>query len=143
MISTKGRYALRLMIDMAVYSKDEYIKLKDVSKREEISIKYLEQVIALLNKAGLVISLRGNNGGYKLSKSPKDYTAGEILRAAEGTLSPVACLSCPVNTCKRQDFCSTLDFWKGFNAVIENYVDSITLEELADKAKAKGLDYII
>ncbi len=137
MISTKGRYALRLMINLAVYSNGDFIRLKDISEKEDISIKYLEQVVALLYKANLVLSLRGNNGGYKLARDPKDYTAGEILRAAEGTLSPVQCLSCPVNTCERQGICSTLDFWKGFNNVVNNYVDSVTLADLAEKYKNK------
>ena len=90
-ISTKGRYALRVMIDIAVYSNGNYISLKDVSARQEISVKYLEQVISLLNKAGFLHSLRGNNGGYKLAKEPSAYTAGDILRAAEGSLAPLAC----------------------------------------------------
>lgn len=137
MISTKGRYALRLMINLAVYSNGDYIRLKDISEKEDISIKYLEQVVSLLYKSNLVLSLRGNNGGYKLARDPKDYTAGEILRAAEGTLSPVQCLSCPVNNCKRQSVCSTLDFWKGFNNVVNNYIDSITLADLADNYRAK------
>ena len=137
MISTKGRYALRLMINLAVYSNGDYIRLKDISEKEDISIKYLEQVVSLLYKSNLVLSLRGNNGGYKLARDPKDYTAGEILRAAEGTLSPVQCLSCPVNNCERQSVCSTLDFWKGFNNVVNNYIDSITLADLADNYRAK------
>lgn len=144
MISTRGRYALRLMINLAVYSNGEYVRLKDISDKEAISIKYLEQVVALLYKSNLVISLRGNNGGYKLARDPKDYTVGEILRATEGTLSPVQCLSCPVNTCERQGICSTLDFWKGFNDVVNNYIDSVTLADLAENYKNKiGNDYSI
>ena len=144
MISTKGRYALRLMINLALYSDGNYVRLKDISEKEEISIKYLEQVVALLYKANLVLSLRGNNGGYKLAREPKDYTAGEILRAAEGTLSPVQCLAFPVNNCERQGICSTLDFWKGFNDVVNNYVDSLTLADLVDQYKAKfEADYSI
>lgn len=92
MISTKGRYALRVMIDIAIHSDEKYISLKDISARQEISVKYLEQVIALLNKAGFLQSMRGNNGGYRLTKKPSEYTAGDILRAAEGTLAPIACL---------------------------------------------------
>ena len=144
MISTKGRYALRLMINLAMYSNGEYVRLKDVSDREGISVKYLEQVVSLLYRANLVLSLRGNNGGYKLSRDAKDYTAGEILRVAEGTLSPVQCLACPVNNCQRKNICSTLEFWEGFNDVVNNYVDSITLYDLAEKAKAKlPYDYSI
>lgn len=135
MISTKGRYALRLMIDVAMYQSKGYVSLKDSSSRENISIKYLEQVASLLTKSNLLVSFRGNNGGYMLSKNPKDYTVGEILRASEGSLAPVACLECAENFCNRKDTCSTLDFWKGFNDVINNYVNSVSLEELVEKQK--------
>ena len=137
MISTKGRYALRLMIDIALYESKGYVSLKDSSSREDLSIKYLEQVASLLTKANLLISYRGNNGGYKLSRKPSDYKIGEILRAAEGSLAPVACLECNYDFCNRKDKCTTIDFWEGFNNVINNYVDNITLEELVEKAKAK------
>ena len=144
MISTKGRYALRLMIDIASYSNGSPVTLKDVSKRQEVSIKYLEQVVSLLTRSGLLISVRGNNGGYRLSKNAKDYTAGEILKAAEGTLAPVACLQCETVNCDRAEVCSTIDFWKGFNNVINDYVNNISLEELANKEKEKiGNDYSI
>lgn len=144
MISTKGRYALRLMIDVASYSNGAPVTLKDVSKRQEISIKYLEQVVSLLVKRGYLISVRGNNGGYLLSKPAKDYTAGDIIRCAEGTLAPVSCLQTDCNVCPRKDICSTLDFWKGFYDVVNNYVDSITLEDLKNKELIKiGNDYSI
>ncbi len=137
MISTKGRYALRVMINIALYSGGEYISLKDIAKREEISLKYLEQVIALLNKASLVQSLRGNSGGYRLSKNPKDITAGDILRAAEGSLSCVSCLSGCNNDCLHKEACSTISFWEGLNSVIDKYVDGITLEDLVNDYKGK------
>ncbi len=144
MISTKGRYALRLMIDVAAYSNGNVVSLKDISRRQEISIKYLEQVVSLLTKSGLLISIRGNNGGYRLTKDPKEYTVGEILRVAEGTLAPVACLQCNAVKCDRVDNCSTIEFWKGFNDVINNYVDNITLEDLAIKERNRiGNDYYI
>lgn len=144
MISTKGRYALRLMIDIAAYSNGEVVSLKDISKRQNISIKYLEQVVSLLTKGGLLQSIRGNNGGYRLTKKPSDYTIGEILRTAEGTLVPVACLQCDPIACDRVEICSTIDFWKGLNEVINNYVDGVTLEDLANKEKEKiGNDYSI
>ena len=144
MISTKGRYALRLMIDIATYSNGGIVSLKDISNRQNISIKYLEQVVSLLTRSGLLISVRGNNGGYRLSKNAKDYTAGEILKAAEGTLAPVACLQCETVNCDRAEVCSTIDFWKGFNNVINDYVNNISLEELANKEKEKiGNDYSI
>ena len=144
MISTKGRYALRLMIDIAAYSNGDVVSLKDISNRQNISIKYLEQVVSFLTKSGMLQSVRGNNGGYRLTKKPSDYTAGEILRVAEGTLVPVACLQCDPITCERVEMCSTIGFWKGLNDVINNYVDSVTLEDLANKEKEKiGNDYSI
>ena len=144
MISTKGRYALRLMIDVATYYSGIPVSLKDVSKRQNISIKYLEQVVQLLVKRGYLLSVRGNNGGYLLAKDVKDYTAGDILRCAEGTLAPVSCLQTDCNTCPRRNMCSTLDFWKGFYNTVNNYVDSVTLEDLVLKEKEKiGNDYNI
>ena len=137
MISTKGRYALRLMIEVALYEANGYVSLKDSSNRENISIKYLEQVASLLTKSNLLLSYRGNNGGYKLARKPREYKVGEILRAAEGSLAPVACLQCENNYCDRKDTCTTLEFWQGFNEVINNYVDNTTLEDLVDKAKKK------
>ncbi len=144
MISTKGRYALRLMIDVAAYSNGEVVSLKDISKRQDVSIKYLEQVVSLLIKGGMLISVRGNNGGYLLAKKPSEYTAGDILRVAEGTLAPIACLQFDPIKCERQDSCSTIDFWRGYYKVINDYVDNITLEDLANKERARiGNDYSI
>lgn len=137
MISTKGRYALRLMIDIALYEANGYVSLKDSSNREDLSIKYLEQVASLLTKSNLIISYRGNNGGYRLSRKPSEYKIGEILRAAEGSLAPVACLECSKDFCNRRDVCTTIEFWDGFNKVINNYVDNVTLEDLVDKARKK------
>ena len=144
MISTKGRYALRLMIDIAAYSNGEVVTLKEISKRQDVSIKYLEQVVSLLTKAGLLISIRGNNGGYLLAREAKDYTAGDILRAAEGTLAPIACLQCDPINCERSSTCSTIDFWRGYYKAITDYVDNITLEDLANREKERiGNDYNI
>ncbi|MBQ8084380.1 MAG: Rrf2 family transcriptional regulator [Clostridia bacterium] len=144
MISTKGRYALLVMIDLAQYSNGEYIALKDVSARQEISVKYLEQVISLLNRAGFLQSMRGNNGGYKLAKRPSDITAGDILRAAEGSLAPVAGLDNAPLMGDRDPSYVTLDFWKGYDKVINEYVDSVTLQQLVDHARVlAGNDYVI
>lgn len=144
MISTKGRYALRLMIDIAAYSNGGVVSLKDISARQGISIKYLEQVVSLLTRSQLLISVRGNNGGYRLVKEPKDYKVGEILLAAEGTLAPVSCLQTEVNTCPRALGCATIDFWHGFYKVVNDYVNGVTLEELATKEREKiGNDYSI
>ena len=144
MISTKGRYALRLMIDIAAYSNGEVVSLKDISRRQDVSIKYLEQVVSLLTKSGMLISVRGNNGGYRLAKEPKHYTAGDILRVAEGTLAPISCLQCDPNTCPRVDSCSTIEFWRGYYKAINDYVNNITLEDLANnELKRIGNDYNI
>lgn len=141
-ISTKGRYALRLMIDLAKNDNGKYITLKEVSKRQHISIKYLEQITTSLCKVGYLNSVRGPKGGYKLSKKPKDYTVGDILRVTEGSLAPIACLDGEYNTCTRMDTCITLPFWKGLYEVINNYVDSTTLQDLINNEN-KNLNYII
>lgn len=134
-ISTKGRYALRVMLDLATNNSDEFIPLKDISKRQDITVKYLEQIISPLNKAGYLISSRGSGGGYRLAKSPKDYTIGDILRTTEGNLSVVACLDSDIGNCNRSENCLTLPFWQGFNKVVADYVDGITLEDLLNKAE--------
>ena len=128
-ISTKGRYALRIMIDLSLNDNGNFISLKDISVRQEVSIKYLEQIISMLNKAGYLETARGNNGGYKLAKKPSEYTVGDILRATEGDLAPIYCLA-DEEECTRKENCKTHTFWKGLDDVINNYVDSVTLEDL-------------
>lgn len=139
-ISTKGRYALRVMLDLAQHSGEEYISLSDIAYRQDISIKYLEMIVGLLVKAGLVVSLRGKNGGYRLKRPTADYTAGQILRAAEGRLSPVACLECSENDCSRADRCLTLPLWKELDRRINRYLDSVTLDALAE-GRVDGENY--
>ncbi len=134
-ISTKGRYALRLMVDLAANNNGEYISLKVISKRQGISNKYLEQIITLLSKAGFVKSVRGSNGGYRLAKSPKDYTVGMIIRLTEGSLAPVACLDGEENDCERNESCVTLFVWKKLYNAINDVVDNITLEDLVEMQK--------
>jgi len=129
-ISTKGRYAIRVMLDIAAQQSDRFIPLKDVSIRQEISEKYLEQIISTLNRAGYLKSLRGSSGGHRLAKGPETITVGEILRAAEGSLAPVACLDDEINQCPRKDDCLALPLWEGLNRVIQDYVDHITLADL-------------
>lgn len=143
-VSTKGRYALRLMIDLGRNDTGEFISLKDISRRQEISIKYLEQIINLLSKAGFLVSLRGPNGGYKLAKPPKEYTVGSILRITEGNLAPVSCLENEPNRCERMSACATVDFWSGLYTLINEYVDSVTLDELVEKdIEGSGTNYSI
>ncbi len=139
-ISTKGRYALRLMLDLATYSTDGPVCLKDVARRQQISDKYLEQIIATLNKAGYVRSIRGAQGGYLLKKNPEEYTAGMILRLTEGDLAPVSCVGKEKEECERKAGCVTTRIWQRINDAVSDVVDSITLadmlawqEELADE----------
>lgn len=128
-ISTKGRYALRVMIDLATNNNGNYITIKEIAKRQEITNKYLEQIVALLNKAGLIESARGNSGGYRLVKAPKEYIVGDILRATEGDLTPIYCLKEDAK-CLRKQNCKTYSFWNGLDNVITEYVNSKTLEDL-------------
>jgi Rrf2 family protein len=141
-ISTKGRYALRMMIDLGRHGGGEYVALKDISERQQISVKYLEQIVSLLSKAGFLRSSRGAQGGYQLAFRPEEYTAGAILRITEGSLQPVACLDDSVNQCPRHDHCETLPFWEGLSRVIRDYVDSVTLRDLMDQV-SMGDDYVI
>lgn len=140
-ISTRGRYALRFMIDLAQHGRETYVPLKDVSERQGISVKYLEQITALLSKFGLLQSIRGPQGGYRLAKKPEDYTVGEILRTTEGNMAPVACLETETNTCERAGSCSTIKMWMGLNKVVNDYLDSVTLESLV--SQENGCSYII
>lgn len=142
-ISTKGRYALRLMVDLAEHKDSGFIALKDVAKRQNISKKYLEQIVPVLNGAGLLATNRGNRGGYKLAKEPKEYTVGDILRITEGSIAPVSCLESDVNSCERKNFCQTLYVWEGLYKVVNEYLDGITVQDIVDKIGNTTLDYII
>ena len=140
-ISTKGRYALRVMIDLAVNDKGNYVSLKDISNRQEVSLKYLEQIMAMLNKAGYVKSIRGNNGGYRLAKLPEEYKVGDILRKTEGDLAPIACVN--GEECSKRENCKTFKFWQGLDNVINEYVDSKTLADLIKQIKNKELTHYV
>lgn len=142
-ISTKGRYALRLMLDLAIHNEDSPVRIKDIAARQDISDKYLEQIISGLNKAGYVKSIRGPQGGYKLAKDPSCYTVGMILRLTEGSLAPVACLDDEVNRCDRQESCATLELWKQLDTAIKSVVDTITLAKLVEWQTQKGDNYVI
>lgn len=136
-ISTKGRYAVRVMLDLAVNNTGEYIKVKQIAGRQGISEKYLEQIIAILNKAGYVKSTRGAQGGYRLSKEPSYYTVGMILRLTEGSLAPVACLEDENVDCDRCDNCETLGVWKELQQAINNVVDGITIADLVERQQKR------
>ena len=142
-ISTKGRYALRMMLDLATYNTGEPVSLKDIAKRQDISEKYLEQIISVLNKAGYVRSVRGAQGGYSLRRDPKDYTVGDILRLTEGSLVPVACMEEGVEECERRGECATIFVWEKLAEAISGVVDNITLADLVDIEKEKSQDYVI
>ena len=133
MISTRGRYALRMMVDLAEHADEGHVALKDIAQRQDISKKYLEQIVPILNRAALLQTTRGAGGGYRLVKPARDYTVGEILRATEGSMAPVACLEGGVNTCPRCAECATLFIWEGLQRVEEEYLDSITLQDILDK----------
>ena len=136
-ISTKGRYALRVMLDLALCENDKYIALKDIAERQGISVKYLEQIISVLGHAGYVKSVRGTGGGYMLAKDPSEYTVGMILRLTEGSLAPVSCLEFEQNNCPRADECVTLGVWEKLYAAINSVVDNITLADLVKDTNAK------
>ena len=142
-ISTKGRYALRLMLDLASNDSGTPIRLKDVAKRQGISEKYLEQIISILNKAGFVRSVRGPQGGYSLSRTPADYTVGMILRLTEGSLCPVDCAAEENGSCDRVDTCVTSMLWKMLHDAISSVVDHVSLEELLSWQNARADDYVI
>ena len=142
-ISTKGRYALRLMMDLAENNTGSPISLKDVAKRQDISDKYLEQIISILNKAGYVRSVRGAQGGYMLKMEPQNYTVGMILRQTEGSLAPVACIEDDEIVCDRQQQCVTSIVYKKINDAISGVVDHITLQDLVDWQNEKNGNYVI
>ena len=133
-ISTKGRYALRMMLDFALHP-GECTKIKDVAARQQISEKYLEQIVTILNRAGYVRSVRGAQGGYYLSKDPSEYTIGMILRTVEGSIAPVSCLDDAVNQCAHCKECVTLELWEQVDRAIANVVDHVTLADLVDKQR--------
>lgn len=144
-ISTKGRYAVRVMLDLALNNNGECIKVKEIAARQGISEKYLEQIIAVLNKAGYVKSVRGAQGGYRIAKDPADYTVGMILRLTEGSLAPVACLEDGADICERCDTCETLEVWQELYNAVNKVVDGVTIADLVERRKKRleNLDYSI
>ena len=145
-ISTKGRYALRMLLDLAEHRNNGFVSLRDIAERQGISKKYLEQIVPLLNKSDFLRTNRGFQGGYMLAKDPDQYTVGAILRVTEGNLAPIACLDTPddLNLCGRCEDCMTLSMWQGLYDVITDYLDGITLQDILDKqANRLANDYII
>ncbi|HBA97171.1 MAG TPA: Rrf2 family transcriptional regulator [Lachnospiraceae bacterium] len=129
-ISTKGRYAVRVMIDLSEHNSGEYIPLMDIAKRQDISEKYLESIVSVLSKNDYLVSMRGKGGGYKLARQPEEYTVGEILRLTEGSFAPVACLEKKPNRCEKAPQCKTLKMWEEFEKIINEYFDGITIADL-------------
>lgn len=142
LISTKGRYALRVMLDLAEHRNGGYTVLMDIAKRQEISEKYLESIIAVLSRAGFVQALRGRGGGYRLAREPESYTVGSILKLTEGPLAPVACLEGEKNSCSRAGICKTLPMWMKLDALVDDFFEHITLADLL-KETADGSHYLI
>ena len=143
-ISTKGRYALRMLYDLALHHEEGYVSLKDIADRQGISKKYLEQIVPLLTKNGILRTNRGNKGGYALMKPAADITVGEVLKSTEGSLAPVACLECDVNDCPRMNECDTLYVWEGLKEVISRYLDGISVADILEHGGSHiGGDYCI
>lgn len=142
-ISTKGRYALRLMLDIALNGKENPVRIKEVASRQEISVKYLEQIVSALVKAGYVRSIRGAQGGYQLMYPASKYTVGNILRVTEGSLTPVDCLEGDDVNCDRAEKCVTLRLWRELREAINGVVDKYTLQDLMDWTDEMGSNYII
>ena len=141
-ISTKGRYALRMLVELARYDKKEYVALKDIAETQAISKKYLEQIVPMLTRGGLLATNRGYQGGYRLAKDPSLISCGEVLRLTEGSLSPIACLENGVENidCERKADCMTLPVWVGLSKVINDYLDNISIKDILDQHNKLGAD---
>lgn len=133
MISTRGRYALRVMLDLSQHSDEGYVPMKEVAGRQDVSLKYLEKIMPVLVKNNLVEGIHGKGGGYKLTREPKDYVIGEIIRLTEGDIAPVSCLECSSEECERKGDCLTLPMWSKLNSMVSEFFDGITLQDLLDK----------
>lgn len=140
-ISARGRYAIRLMLDIAQHSNGDNVSLKDVAKRQNISLKYLEQIVNVLSKAGFLRSHRGAQGGYKMIRRPEEYTIGDILRVTEGEMAPVSCLEDKENRCPRVNECPTIKLWTGLYNAVNTYLDSTTIADLVKDAEENNNDF--
>ena len=141
-ISTRGRYALRMMLDIATHDQNGPVRIKDIAARQKISVKYLEQIVAVLTKAGFLNSVRGPQGGYHLSRYPREYTVGMILRLTEGDLAPVSCIDGSYQ-CPEQDDCVTVRIWRELDKAISGVIDKYTLEDLVEWQSENNGDYVI
>lgn len=141
LVSTKGRYALRVMVDLAEHQGDGRIPLKEIAARQGVSEKYLENILAALVRDGMLSGMRGKGGGYRLTREPEQYTAGQVLRLTEGSLAPVACLDGTCQGCNRASECPTVGMWTKLDSMISGYLDSITIADLC--CGPRGFDYVI
>ncbi len=141
-VSTKGRYALRVMVDLAEHPAEGYIPLREIARRQEISEKYLESILKMLVQEKIVVGLRGKGGGYRLNRPPEKYTVGEVLRCTEGTLAPVACLERTDNPCRRASACRTLPMWEKLDRLLQDFFDGYTIADLMNRGQT-GDDYVI
>ncbi len=132
-VSTRGRYALRVLIDLAEQDSSSFVPLRDIANRQNISQKYIESIMTMLSKNGLIMGVHGKGGGYKLIKSPSEYRVNEILEITEGSLAPVACLECGAKPCERVKNCRTIDMWKDLDNKVSGYLSSITIADLMKK----------
>ena len=139
-ISTKGRYALQMLLDLAEHRNNGFIALKEIAERQHISKQYLEQIVSIISNSRILRTNRGKHGGYMLAQEPSDITVGQVLRITEGSLAPIACLEDEVNQCERVETCKTLSMWKGLNKVITDYLDSITLQDIMGKYQEQQVD---
>ena len=142
-VSTKGRYALRMLLDLAEHNGEGFISLKEIAERQNISKQYLEQIVALLNTSNILRTNRGKQGGYMLAKPPSKYTVREILRITEGNLAPVTCLEEDINQCDKASYCKTLPMWTGLKKVINDYLDSVTLQDMAEECQEGADNWVI
>ena len=142
-VSTKGRYALRMLLDLAEHKGDGFISLKEIAERQNISKQYLEQIVSLLNTSNILRTNRGKQGGYMLAKEPSECTVREILRITEGNLAPVSCLEEDINTCNKAGYCKTLPMWTGLNKAITEYLDSVTLQDMLEQYQDSADNWVI
>jgi len=142
-VSTKGRYALRMLLDLAEHKNNGFISLKEIAERQNISKQYLEQIVSLLNTSNILRANRGKQGGYMLAKEPSECTVREILRITEGNLAPIACLEEEVNPCPQVEYCKTLPMWMGLNKVISDYLDGVTLQDMLEQYQESADNWVI
>jgi len=142
-ISTKGRYALRMLLDLAEHKDDGFVSLKEIAERQNISKLYLEQIVSLLHTSNILRANRGKLGGYMLAKDPSKCTVGQVLRITEGNLAPVSCLESEINVCDRIGFCKTLPLWTGLNRVINEYLNGVTLQDILEQHTYQGADHYV